>query len=61
LYLMKFLRFFFAEGAEFAGAASDGGGRHVVRESGGASAGTNGVGKNVEVGERAGIDEIYGG
>jgi len=54
-------RFLFAEGAEFACAAFDDGWGYVARESGGAGAGAHGVGKNVEVGERADIDEFYGG
>src|SRR5258706_15939955 len=58
---MKFLRFFFAEGAKFACAAFDGGGWHVVGESGGTGTGADGIGKNVEITKRAGIDEIDAG
>src|SRR5579859_8006877 len=61
LCAMKFSRFFFAEGAEFACAALNGGGGHVVRESGGAGARATRVGKNVEIVERTGVDEIEGG
>ena len=53
--------FFFAEGAEFACAAFNGGGWHVVGKSGGTGAGADGIGKNVEITERAGLDKTHGG
>src|SRR5260370_42459739 len=61
LQAMKCRGLFFTEGAEFAGAALDDGRRHVVRQSGSASAGTDGVRENVEIAEGARFDDIHGG
>ena len=52
--------FFFAEGTKLAGAAFDDGRGDVIRKCGGAGAGADGVGKNVQVGEGARVDEIHG-
>ncbi len=53
--------FSFAEGAEFAGAALDGGGGDLVGGLGGFGAGAGGVGEDVEVGEGVAVDEGQGG
>src|SRR5438552_16786450 len=51
----------FAEGAQFAGAALDGGRRNVTWESGCARAGVHRVGKHEKVSERARLDEMHCG
>ena len=52
--------FFFAEGAEFAGAALDDGTGDFVRKRGGFGGGALGKRKNVEVGEGQAFDEGRG-
>ena len=49
--------FGFAEGAEFAGAAFDGGAGNIVRKRGGFRSGALGKRKNVEIGEGQAFDE----
>src|SRR5438445_5019171 len=51
----------FAEGAQFTGAALDGGRRILIWESGCVRAGAHRVGKHVKVSERARLDETHGG
>ena len=54
-------RFAGGEGAEFAGATLDEMAGKMIGERSSAGAGTRRVGKDVEVGERAGFDELQGG
>src|ERR1041385_286925 len=58
LRAVEFGGFFFAEGAEFAGATFDSCRGNAIGKRGGASAGTNGVRKNMEISKWAGLDEI---
>jgi len=51
----------FTEGAQFAGAAFDGGRRNMIGESGCARAGAHRVGKHVKVSERARLNEVHCG
>ncbi len=54
-------RFFFGESTEVACALVDRGAGDLIGESSGLRAGTRGVGKNMEVGERETVDEVEGG
>lgn len=51
----------FAEGAQFAGAAFDGGSRNVIWESGCVRSGAQRIGKHVKVSERQRLDEMHCG